>query len=66
MKTEDSSVHSTEPVEAMRLRSATALTGATPEPRRSCGDGCNGCEECTDYGDGPAERASGAKVDGNG
>jgi hypothetical protein len=28
MKTEDSSVHPTEPVEAMRLRSAPALMGA--------------------------------------
>lgn len=25
------------------------MEACVPEARRSCADGCNGCEECTDY-----------------
>ncbi len=27
-----------------------------PEPERTCEQGCNGCEDCTDYEDDGAER----------
>lgn len=29
---------------------ADRVARGVANPRRSCGDGCNGCEECTDYG----------------